>query len=195
MGTHTLARRLVEALFASAPASELPRLVVVSGPEPGRELVLTANGRAFKLGRGEGCDWVIADEDVSREHAVFERDAAGVSVRDLGSKNGVDVGGERVAGVRRLRDGDFVRLGATRLRVVDPVDRHLRQMEAAGRESVVSAEVAEAGPPALGPSTLPSGSVADRSRRRFGRLPLVASTVATAALLAVGVVLALVLTL
>jgi FHA domain len=53
----------------------------------------------------------------------------GVFVRDLGSKNGVKVAGEQIAGERRLRDGDRVNVGAVTLRVDDPEDRYPRQME------------------------------------------------------------------
>ena len=129
-GTATLARRLVHDIFAACPPAEVARLVVVAGPGLGRELVLAACGRIFKLGRGEQCDLVIPDGDVSREHATFERGDEGIVVRDLGSKNGVEVAGQRVDGTRILRDGEIVRVGETRLRVVDPEERYLRQMEA-----------------------------------------------------------------
>lgn len=194
-GTQTLARRLVHDIFEACPPAEQACLVVLSGPERGRELVLPASGRAFKLGRGEGCDWVISDEDVSREHAAFERGTTGITVRDLGSKNGVDVGGALVAGTRRLRDGDLVRLGETRLRVIDPEDRYLRQMEAG--DAVLEAGLGDetiAAPPAAA-TALPVGSAAGPAAGRPSRLPMVASVIAAAVLLAVGVVLALALTL
>ncbi len=185
-GTQTLARRLVHDVFAACRPAEQPRLLVLSGPQPGRELVFSAN-RLFKLGRGEGCDWVVADDDVSREHAAFERSDAGITVRDLGSKNGVEVSGEAVVGVRVLRDGEVLRVGATRLRVADPEDRYLRQMQQ---------PECPAGEPSLAArATLPEGSEGVISPTHSRRLPLVASLIAAAALVAVGVVLALALTL
>jgi pSer/pThr/pTyr-binding forkhead associated (FHA) protein len=56
-----------------------------------------------------------ADEEASRLHAVIERLAGGWCVRDLSSRNGTFVNGERVAGDRPLRAGDEVRVGRTRL--------------------------------------------------------------------------------
>jgi pSer/pThr/pTyr-binding forkhead associated (FHA) protein len=49
------------------------------------------------LGRGEECDFPLFDASVSRRHAVLERDADGALVlRDLGSRNGLHLGPQRV---------------------------------------------------------------------------------------------------
>ena len=178
-GTATLARRLVHAIFEASAPTECARLVVEAGPGLGRELALAASGRLFKLGRGELCDLVVPDDDVSREHAAFERGPEGIAVRDLGSKNGVEVHGQRVVGARILRDGDIVRVGSTQLRVVDPEDRYLRQMEAD-----------DVGPTPVAASFVTiTAKGAEPSR---GRLPLVAAAIAVTALfLALGLVLAL----
>lgn len=55
------------------------------------------------------------DRSVSRLHAVFERFDAGWCVRDLSSRNGTFINGERVFGEKALRSGDEVRVGTTRL--------------------------------------------------------------------------------
>jgi len=175
-GTETLARRLVHDIFEACPPSECARLIVLSGPSQGRELVLSASGRVFKVGRGETCDLVLSDEDVSREHAAFERGAGGIVVRDLGAKNGIEVGGEKVAGQRSLRDGEVIRVGETRLRVIDPEDRYLRQMEAADVYQQAKDAVQEQAPGAALPSLLPT---------------IAAAIAATVLLLALGLVLAL----
>jgi predicted component of type VI protein secretion system len=52
---------------------------------------------------------------VSRLHAVIERYPTGFCVRDLGSANGTFVNGEPVTGETRLRTGDELRLGNSRL--------------------------------------------------------------------------------
>lgn len=68
------------------------------------------------LGKDESNDIALADDTtVSRLHAVLERFAAGWSVRDLGSRNGTFVNGERVFAERRLQHGDELRLGRSRL--------------------------------------------------------------------------------
>jgi pSer/pThr/pTyr-binding forkhead associated (FHA) protein len=60
---------------------------------------------------------VVVEEDptVSRLHAALERFPAGWCLRDLGSRNGVFVNGERVLATRPLRSGDEIRLGGTRI--------------------------------------------------------------------------------
>jgi len=63
-----------------------------------------------------------ADDEVSRLHAVIERLAGGWCVRDLSSRNGTFVNGERVAGDRPLRPSDEIRIGRTRLVVRAPTD-------------------------------------------------------------------------
>jgi pSer/pThr/pTyr-binding forkhead associated (FHA) protein len=210
-GPATLARRLVHDIFAACSPAEVARLVVVAGPGLGRELALAACGRVFKLGRGEQCDLVIPDDDVSREHATFERGDEGIVVRDLGSKNGIEVAGQMVVDTRILRDGEVVRVGETRVRVVDPEERYLRQMEAgdAGLQSpgeVCNLSFGDAPPAGQGAAvSVPEPALAhfDASPARTSevaaqtvcprsRLPRVAAAIAvTALLLALGLVLAL----
>jgi len=176
-GTATLARHLVHDLFQALPPAEKPRLLVIAGPAAGRELSLSASARVMKLGRADGCDWVIPDNDMSREHAAFERGADGIAVRDLGSKNGVLVDGQPVTGARTLHDGQVVVLGNTRLQVVDPEERYLRQMEQMPAQAAVEAGAAASA----------------KQERNSTRLPVVAATIAaTTLLVCLGLVLALV---
>jgi DNA-binding transcriptional ArsR family regulator len=67
------------------------------------------------LGHGESNDVVLSDRLASRLHAVLERYAAGWCIRDLNSRNGTFVNGERVFGERTLHAGDELRVGQTRL--------------------------------------------------------------------------------
>jgi len=55
------------------------------------------------------------DKTVSRGHAVLERIASRWYVRDLSSRNGTFVNGERILGERPLRGGDEIRVGSVRL--------------------------------------------------------------------------------
>jgi pSer/pThr/pTyr-binding forkhead associated (FHA) protein len=49
---------------------------------------------------------------VSRFHARLTVTDAGVTIDDLGSKNGTTVGGTRLASSATLRDGDEIRFGS-----------------------------------------------------------------------------------
>jgi predicted component of type VI protein secretion system len=62
----------------------------------------------------------VDDPAVSHLHAVFERFDAGWCICDLGSSNGTWLNSQRIWSQQRLRDGDEIRLGQTRLVFRDP---------------------------------------------------------------------------
>lgn len=68
------------------------------------------------IGRDKTCDWCTAGVDgtISSRHAELFRKRGSVWIRDLGSRNGMQIGGERVK-ERRMRFGDAVKLGACRV--------------------------------------------------------------------------------
>ena len=81
----------------------------------GRESVLLEKDR-LTVGRAESNDVVLAaDGTTSRLHMALERFASGWCARDLGSRNGTFVNGERIWSERVLRPGDEIRVGQTRL--------------------------------------------------------------------------------
>jgi hypothetical protein len=53
-------------------------------------------GQTVRIGRSHDCDLVVLASSVSREHAELGRTDAGWRIRDLGSRNGTFVDGERV---------------------------------------------------------------------------------------------------
>jgi DNA-binding CsgD family transcriptional regulator len=61
------------------------------------------------------------DPTASHLHAMLERFPAGWCVTDLGSSNGTWVNGERIWASHRLRHGDEIRIGQTRLIFRDPL--------------------------------------------------------------------------
>jgi predicted component of type VI protein secretion system len=65
---------------------------------------------------------IAVDDDATASglHAVLERFPAGWCVTDLGSSNGTWVNGERIWASRRLRHGDEIRIGQTRIVFRDP---------------------------------------------------------------------------
>jgi DNA-binding CsgD family transcriptional regulator len=91
------------------------------------------DGDRVTVGKDVQNDIVVdADPTVSRLHAVLERFAAGWCVTDLGSSNGTFLNGERIWAQQRLRHGDEVRVGRTRLlfRNSTDVGRSVTQSEA-----------------------------------------------------------------
>jgi len=58
---------------------------------------------------------LAGDARASHLHAILERFPAGWCVTDLGSSNGTWVNGERIWSSHRLRHGDEIRVGQTRL--------------------------------------------------------------------------------
>jgi pSer/pThr/pTyr-binding forkhead associated (FHA) protein len=127
-GTASMARRLIGDLFG-AGGGEAPALITTTGPvRP--ELRLTERDRRYIVGRGEGSDLTLPLEAVSREHAAVVRRADGVTIQDLGSKNGIRLNGRRVQGEsHRLGDGDRIQIGSAELRLSDPEDRYLRRLQ------------------------------------------------------------------
>lgn len=108
----------------------------------GAELV-ALDGDKLTVGRVESNDVALAtDEEVSRLHATIERVGGGWTVRDLTSRNGTFVNGERVAGDRPLQAGDEIRVGQTRLvfRARGEIDAARRTIGAAPSPDLTSRE-------------------------------------------------------
>jgi hypothetical protein len=130
--TAALARAMVRDLLAAIePHGEGPVLEIGTGAgSAGRRVALPAPGRSLVIGRGESCDVALDDPDLSREHVRVNREWGGVTVSDLGSKNGTKVDGVAVAvGVERgLKDGERVEIGGTVIVLRDPAEAYLRKL-------------------------------------------------------------------
>lgn len=76
------------------------------------------------IGRSPAADLSIGwDEQVSSLHGVVQRIAGELTLLDDGlSRNGSYLNGEPVRGIRRLQDGDILRLGNTLVLVRNPSD-------------------------------------------------------------------------
>jgi pSer/pThr/pTyr-binding forkhead associated (FHA) protein len=94
------------------------------GPDGTQHLTVVPDDARLRIGRGEGADVVLGfDSEVSRLHAEIERAGGEFLVIDDGlSSNGTYVNGSRVAGRRRLRNGDVVRVGETLLVFRNPAE-------------------------------------------------------------------------
>lgn len=87
---------------------DVPRLMQVTAQGPQRRPLLP--GESFLIGRDDGCDIVIRDRSVSRQHARLERGKTGFVLQDLGSTYGSYVGGMRIRNVV-LKNKDQLKLG------------------------------------------------------------------------------------
>ena len=96
-----------------------PQIEVISGVQSSRLDLLAERSTIGKAVENEVP--LPDDATASRLHAVLERFAAGWCVTDLGSSNGTFVNGERIWASRRLRHGDEIRVGQTRLIFRDPL--------------------------------------------------------------------------
>lgn len=69
--------------------------------------------REYVIGRDQTADLPLADEKVSRKHAIlrFNDKSKMFEIQDLNSLNGCHLNGERIQGPRRLQSGDEIRVG------------------------------------------------------------------------------------
>ena len=85
-------------ISGSASALNLPAglrctLTVISGPDSGKKIIM--DKPRVVVGRGAG-DLALSDQEVSTEHCVFEITGVTCNVKDLGSRNGTYVDGEKI---------------------------------------------------------------------------------------------------
>lgn len=74
------------------------------------------------LGRAIENDVVLADEEISRRHAVIQAQGDKIWLYDRDSFNGVFVNEQRLTAPRLLQHGDIIRLGHTRMAVEQTVE-------------------------------------------------------------------------
>jgi pSer/pThr/pTyr-binding forkhead associated (FHA) protein len=91
-----------------------------------QQRVLAPPESRMVIGRGDDADWAILDGDLSREHAEVCRSWDGVTIRDLGSKNGTRVDGVKIKETVPLYDGARIELGGVVLEFRDPTERPLQ---------------------------------------------------------------------
>jgi pSer/pThr/pTyr-binding forkhead associated (FHA) protein len=92
-----------------AVAGDAPRKRIWLRFQDQRDVELAAG--VTIVGRGEGCQLILDDPLISRRHACFVVDERDVTLKDLGSTNGVLVNGSRVDEVQIVEPGDHITLG------------------------------------------------------------------------------------
>ncbi len=98
--------------FDAEVGGSVGRLDTVTMGETGHDVVL--RGDRMLIGRLSTCDICLADANSSRRHAELLRMDDDWYVADLDSTNGTTLNGEPVTKAR-LRDGDVIEVGITRL--------------------------------------------------------------------------------
>lgn len=99
----------------TAPGSESARLELLD-EQGGVVRYLPLNGTELVIGRRSASGLMLADAEVSRLHARVERTAEGFVLHDQQSMNGTRLNGRRIRVPHRLKDGDLIEVGRTRLR-------------------------------------------------------------------------------
>jgi len=128
-GTSTLAGQLVRELLSADDAGTGQARLRITPPGGSSRTLNLVPGQRIRMGRDPGCELCLEDPELSREHAVLIVDAQGVTLRDLGSKNGVTVDDAPVHTERLLQHGAVVRLGSTRAELEDPAEKLLRELD------------------------------------------------------------------
>lgn len=94
----------------------LVRLVVIHGPDLGREFPLVSGG-TLTVGRSLVTDTRLRDGTVSRLHCQLEFDGRQTLLLNV-SERGTKVNGVEVT-QHQLKHGDVIRIGGTELRFID----------------------------------------------------------------------------
>jgi hypothetical protein len=90
-----------------------PQIEVMSAT---RDWRLPLEADRMTIGKSDENDVALPDDPTaSHLHAVLERFPAGWCVADLGSSNGTWLNGERIWAAQRLRHGDEIRVGQSRV--------------------------------------------------------------------------------
>jgi DNA-binding NtrC family response regulator len=87
---------------------------VIDGVDRGKRAVSTSD--ELVIGTAEGNDLQLTDPSVSRHHCTLRVDERGLALRDLGSRNGTQVGGVEV-GRGHVTPGSRIRIGQTTLAI------------------------------------------------------------------------------
>ena len=86
----------------------MPTLIMQEGLEAGRSWPIEKD--RVIIGRGEDCDVVLRERQVSRRHAQIRRLDSQHVLEDLRSRNGTYVNGREVIGPYVLQDGDEIQI-------------------------------------------------------------------------------------
>jgi len=168
--TREIALALVAGALRSQGQRLVARVVVESGADRGKELVLSDFERTYVVGRAPETDLPITDADASRRHVELARRGQHIAVRDLGSKNGTLLDDQRLESGKETPWLPAARLviGETHLRLEDPLLAALEELEGAADETMAPDESIE--PPPVTSVDAPPVQAEPSTRARGGPL-------------------------
>jgi pSer/pThr/pTyr-binding forkhead associated (FHA) protein len=92
------------------------KLKVLAGAKDGTEIPLKRS--KFLIGRSSECTLRAGSDAISRRHCVLLTTDTGLSVRDLGSRNGTLVNGVKITTETPLKPGDQLAVGPLKFEVI-----------------------------------------------------------------------------
>lgn len=157
--TREIALNLVASALSAQGEPSDAKLRVTTGPSAGAELSIGLGERRYIIGRGAGVDLSIDDPDLSRRQVEVMRRGSSLIVRDLGSKNGTLLAGQRIEGKEAPWPlGVPLTIGQSELVYEDPVAVALAELEASADERMRDDDAVDpptgAPPPAAPKATL-----------------------------------------
>ena len=85
-------------------------LKVTKGSKIGAKIAVKKD--EFLIGRSPECHLCAGSTSISRKHCAITRDGTKVMLKDLGSRNGTLLNGEKITGVVELKSGDDIGIGS-----------------------------------------------------------------------------------
>lgn len=166
-----LALALVTRGLAAQGEDGRPRVLVVRGPDAGKELLVSEVGERYTLGRAAEASLVLGCEGASRRHADVGLHDDQLTVRDLGSRTGSLFDGAPLGPDPTLwRPGQVLVIGEDELSLAHPAAEALSELERSPDEPMPQGEEV---PVPAGPSEAPSEPepIADRAGEREPLVP------------------------
>ena len=121
----------------------LLKLRVTEGSNAGKEIAVTSN--KFLIGRADECNLRPHSDAISRRHCVIIVTDKAIGIRDLKSRNGTIVNGEKITGDKRLRHGDTLSVGPLSFEVVLEETKAAKSKEKATAKKQAAAAAGDGG--------------------------------------------------
>ena len=166
--TREIALGLVASALAAQGEASSARVRVEAGPDRGKLMELREFDRRYVIGRGQGADLALDDPDASRRHVEVFRKGQHVYVHDLGSKNGTELGDQKLGSGEETVWGRraALRLGGNALVLEDPVADALEEIDGAVDERMRDDDLVA---PPLGVASAPATRASTDSGRDESR--------------------------